>query len=100
MAALWALGLLTVSIDGVVWGIAAHVLHRALGGASDRWLAPAAVAAFVFVAWDHWIFAALVRVAGIPSSPAVSASRFAEVGVGLAATVAGFRLGRSLTARF
>lgn len=96
-AALWAVGLLGLSVDGFVWGIAAYAVYRCLSSPTGRWLLPGLVAGVTFVVWDHLVFSELVMLAGIPTRGAVlGLSRLPEIGVQIAATLAGFRVGRTL----
>lgn len=94
-AGLWVVGMLTVGIDGLVWGVAASILHRWLWGSGRRWLAAALGAALVFVVWDQWVFAEFVHWAGFPRTHAEPA-RLVEVAAEVGATLVGFRGGRAL----
>jgi hypothetical protein len=94
-AALWVLGLVATSIDGLVWGVAACAAHRRLRGPGRGWLGPALVAGSLFVVWDQWVFAEFVHWAGMPRGHA-EPIRLLEVGTELVATLAGFRGGRTL----
>ena len=94
-AALWILGLVALGIDGLVWGLAACLLHRWLRGRRGSWLGPALLAGLVFVVWDQWVFSELVHWAGMPRVHAEPA-RLVEVVMELGATLAGFRGGRAL----
>ena len=89
--ALWFLVLLTVGVDGLVWGVAACTAYRAWAGPSRRWLGPALLAGVAFVVWDQWLFRELVHWAGFPRSgePAWPV----ETAIQLAATGLGFRAG-------
>jgi hypothetical protein len=92
---LWVLGFLTLSIDGLVWGVAACTTYRALRGPKERGLGPALVAGLIFVAWDQWVFGEFAHWAGVPRGHAEPA-RCLEVGIGLIATLAGFFSGQAL----
>jgi hypothetical protein len=104
---LWLVTLFSLAMDGLVWGIAACVLYRALragrprGAASSRpWWVPAGVAALLFLLWDHWLFAQLVAAAGIARSGVLfGPGWYLEVVCQVVATLVGFRLGAPLLAR-
>ncbi len=98
-AALWAVGLLGLSVDGFVWGIAAYAAYRWLSRrpTRSRWILPGLVAGAAFVVWDHLIFSELVILVGLPRSGALlDLSRLPEIGVQMATTLAGFRVGQTL----
>jgi hypothetical protein len=92
---LWVLGFLTLSIDGLVWGVAACTLHRALRRPKKRGLGLALVAGLIFVAWDQWVFGEFAHWAGMPRGHAEPA-RWLEAGIGFLATLAGFLGGQAL----
>jgi hypothetical protein len=93
---LWAVALLGLCVDGVVWGLAAHALCRWLGLPARRTQLPALAAGLLFVAWDRWLFAALVGWVSLAGRPAAGAEWLVEVGVQVGATWVGFQLGRRL----
>jgi len=98
-AALWLVGLLGLSVDGLVWGIAAYAAYRSLlrRPTGSRWILPGLIAGAAFVLWDHLIFSELVILVGFPRSEALfGLSRFPEIGVRIATTLGGFRLGQTL----
>jgi hypothetical protein len=94
-AALWILGLLSLGVDGLVWGVAACTTYRGMAGHARRWLGPALVAGLVFVAWDQWVFGELAHWAGFPRGHRETV-RLLEIGIQLAGTLLGFRAGELL----
>jgi hypothetical protein len=92
--ALWAVALLALCVDGVVWGVAAHALCRRLGLGPRGGHATALAAGLVFVVWDRWLFAALVGWVSFAGRPAAGALGLVEMAVQVGATWAGFQLGR------
>jgi hypothetical protein len=93
--AIWILGLLTLGVDGVVWGVASCTAYRGVVGPTRRWMGPALIAGLVFVLWDHWVFGELVHWAGFPRGHREPV-RLLEIGIQLAGTLLGFRGGESL----
>jgi hypothetical protein len=93
--AIGVLGLLALSIDGIVWGVAACTLYHWMVPDPRRWLGPALVAGLLFVVWDQWVFAELAHWAGFPRQAAGPL----ETGIQIAGTLVGFRTGRTLIDR-
>jgi hypothetical protein len=79
-------------------GIAAYAAYRWLSShPRSRWILPGLVAGVTFVLWGHLVFSELVILVGFPrSAPLLGLSRLPEIGVQMATTLAGFRLGQTL----
>lgn len=93
-----ALGMISVGVDGLVWGAAAALLLLALLG-DVFWLSGALIAAVVFVAWDQLMFAQAVASVGFLPSGFSLAEQAPGIAVGAAATLLGFGAGRLLISR-
>lgn len=98
-------GIVTIILNGILWGTTGYIFFRLFGGKEDKWFIGAIIVALVFVFWHSIITNRIINKVGFSIEDeeisnflgdALGSINFFAVIINLVSAVIGFKIGQIL----